>query len=112
MSESVRDRVKALQVLMLGEMTPDLARKSLVHLTGLQGVAAEHLRGCDLGYKAILRDAMRDNKAANRAQIEAECSSEYAEWREAKDVHESIKQMIVTCRAYLRSLDEEMRLTR
>ena len=95
---------------MLGEMTPDIARKSLVQLTGLMGLAAEHLRECDLAYKKVLSGKLSEHDKANRATIEAECSPQYAAYREAKDVHESIKQMMVSCRAYLRSLDEEMRL--
>ena len=109
---SIRERVRSLQGTMLGEMTPALARNSLVQLTGLQGLAAEHLRMCDLAYKRVLAGKLAEFDKANRATIDAETSVQYADYREAKDVHESIKQMIVSCRAYLRSLDEEMRLQR
>lgn len=113
MSEkSIRERVQVLQRTLLGEMTPALARNSLVQLTGLLGLAAEHLRECDLAYKRVLSSKLHEFDKANRATIDAETTDEYASFREAKDVHESIKQMIVSCRAYLRSLDEEMRLAR
>ena len=107
---SIRERVRGLQSTMLGEMTPALARTSLVHLTGLQGLAAEHLRMCELAYKHVLSKEMSTHGAATRARVVAETSVQFADFREARDVYDSITQMIVSCRAYLRSLDEEMRL--
>lgn len=107
---SIRERVKALQTAMLGEMTPALARNSLVQLTGLMGLAAEHLRECELAYKRVLVAKLAEYEKANRARIDAETSQEYADFREAKDVYDSIDQMVMSCKAYLRSLDSEMRM--
>lgn len=114
MSASIRERVAELETQMANAaQTPDSTRSALVALTGLLGKAASHLRACELAYKRVLsQKAMAVDAAANRARIAAEATEEYASFREAKDVHESIKQMIVTCRAYLRSLDEELRLAR
>lgn len=106
---SIRERVKALQTTMLGEMSPALARNSLVQLTGLMGLAAEHLRECELAYKRVLVLKLSQFEKANRARIEAEATAEYAAFREAKDVHESLDQMTMSCKAYLRSLDSELR---
>jgi hypothetical protein len=51
-------------------------------------------------------------EAKNRAEIRAQCSPEYGEYRAAKDLSEQIKQLVITCRGYLRSIDEEARLAR
>lgn len=110
---SIRERVKDIQKeLRDGALSPDLARESLVTLTALLGNCTDEYRGADLAYKPILLKCLNSGGAANKARIEAECSPEYARLREAKDTTEQVKQMIVTCRAYLRSLDEEMRLAR
>lgn len=106
---SIRDRVANLQRTMLGEMTPDLARKSLVQLTGLMGLAAEHLRECELAYKRVLVAKLSLFEKANRAKIEAEATVQFADYREAQDVFKSLDQMTMSCKAYLRSLDTEMR---
>ena len=100
------------QRLAEGALTPDMARESLVQLTAILGTLATEMTACDLAYKSVLRDALRAHQAANRAKVEAECSDEYAAFREAKDRYDTVKQLIVTCRGYLRSLDEEMRLQR
>ena len=81
-------------------------------LTALLGNCTEVYREADLSYKPVLLKHLQAGGAANRARIEAECSPEYACLREAKDYLVLVQQLIVTCRAYLRSLDEEMRLSR
>lgn len=114
MSEkSIRERVSEIETQMAGEQTtPERTRTFLVQLTGLLGKASGHLRLCELAYKRVLSTKASEGGVAARARIAAEGTDAYATYREARDVHESIKQMIVTCRAYLRSLDEEMRLQR
>ena len=42
----------------------------------------------------------------------AETSLQYARMREAKDTRELVSEMNRSCRAYVRSLDEEMRLAK
>lgn len=110
---TIRERVKAIQVqLRDGALTPDMARESLVTLTALLGNINDEVRQSDIGYKQVLRACLNSHEAANRARIEAECSPEYARAREAKDTLTLVTEMIRSCRAYLRSLDEEMRLSR
>lgn len=113
MSQSIRERVAELETQMANAaQTPDSTRSALVALTGLLGKAASHLRSCELAYKRVL--AMRagvGDLPAVHARIACEATEEYATYREALDVWKSIDQMIKTCRAYLRSLDEEMRLS-
>lgn len=110
---SVRERVKAIQKqLRDGAPSPEQARNALMILTGLSGNISEEYRAAEMEYKPVLLKFLQSGGAANRAKIEAECSGEYARLKEAKDTQELVKQMMVTCRAYLRSLDEEMRLSR
>lgn len=115
MSEPVpiRDRVRGIQKnLRDGALTPDMTRESLMSLTGLLGNCKDEYRTAELAYKPVLLTFLKAGGAANRARIEAECSGEYARLREAKDTTDLVDQMIISCRGYLRSLDEEMKLSR
>ncbi len=110
---SVRDRIRKIQKeLRDGAMTPDLARESLVTLTALLGNVNDEQRLADHAYKTVLLVALEQHDKANRARIVAETSPEYQRAREAKDTASLVTEMVRSCRAYLRSLDEEMRLSR
>jgi len=110
---SVRDLVRRIQgELRDGALTPDLARESLVTLTALIGNVNDELRMADHAFKVVLLRCLDVHSKANRARIEAEVSPEYQRAREAKDTGTLVQEMIRSCRAYLRSLDEEMRLQR
>ena len=110
---TIRERVKKIQVeLRDGALTPDMARESLVTLTALLGNVADEQRAADQEFKLILLGCMQTEKKANRARIAAEVTPQYQRAREAKDTAVLVQEMIRSCRAYLRSLDEEMRLQR
>lgn len=110
---SIRERIRKIQgELRDGALTPDLTRESLVQLTALLGNVADEQRAADAEFKLVLLDAMRTESKANRARIVAETSPQYNRAREAKDTATLVQEMIRSCRAYLRSLDEEMRLAR
>lgn len=110
---SVRGRIQAIQKnLRDGALTPDMAREALVQLTALMGNVNDEQREADAVYKVVLLAHMRDEKRANRARIAAEVTEEYKRAREAHDTGKLVTEMIRSCRAYLRSLDEEMRLSR
>lgn len=109
----MRERLSRVQVLLRdGALTPDMARESMVALTALLGNVNDELRSADGAYKLILLAAMREERAANRARLIAETSPEYDRCRAAKDTQQLVVEMIRSCRAYLRSLDEEMRLAK
>jgi uncharacterized protein (DUF1501 family) len=95
-----------------GALTPDMARESLVTLTALLGNVNDEQRVADAAYKLVLLRAMETEQKANRARIVAETSAEYARAREAKDTERLVLEMVRSCRAYMRSLDEEMRLSK
>ncbi len=110
---SIRERIKAIQKdLRDGALTPDLARESLVTLTALLGNVHDEQREADHEYKLVLLGCLQGDEAANRARIRAEVTPQYQRSREAKDTAELVTEMIRSCKAYLRSLDEEMRLAR
>lgn len=110
---TIREQIKVIQKdLRDGALTPDMARESLVKLTALMGNVKDEQRAADALYKLVLLDAMRTESKANRARIVAETSPEYGRARTAKDTETLVIEMVRSCRAYLRSLDEEMRLSR
>lgn len=110
---SIRERIKKIQAeLRDGALTPDLTRESLVTLTALLGNVADEQRAADHEFKLILMGCMQTEQKANRARIAAEVTPQYQRAREAKDTATLVQEMIRSCRAYLRSLDEEMRLSR
>ncbi len=110
---TVRERVKTIQInLRDGALTPDLTRESLVMLTALLGNVNDERRSADAEYKLVLLGCMRSEDKANRARIVAETTPQYQRAREAKDTADLVVEMIRSCKAYLRSLDEEMRLAR
>jgi hypothetical protein len=110
---TVRERVKVIQKeLRDGALTPDLTRESLVTLTALLGNVNDEQRQADHDYKVVLLKCLDADEAANRAKIRAEVSPEYQRAREAKDTETLVVEMIRSCKAYLRSLDTEMGLSR
>lgn len=109
---TIRERVREIQKdLRDGALTPDMARESLVHLTALYGNVLDELRAADADYKAVLLRHLNSETKANRARMHAEASPEYARVREAADTKALVIEMVRSCKVYLRSLDEEMRLS-
>lgn len=110
---SVRDRIKAIQVQLRDEaISPAVARVALVQLTALLGNVNDEQRFADHEYKLVLLGCLQGDEAANRARIRAEVTPQYQRLMEAKDTAELVVEMIRSCKAYLKSLDEEMRLAR
>jgi hypothetical protein len=110
---TIRERIKAIQAsLRDGAITPAMARESLVQLTALLGNVTDEQRAADHEYKLVLHGCLQGDEAANRARIRAEVTPQYQRSREAKDTADLVVEMIRSCKVYLRSLDEEMRLSR
>jgi hypothetical protein len=110
---SLYDRIAAIQTqLAEGALTPDTARESLVKLTALLGNVHDLQRKADHDYKLVLLGCMKGQKAASRARIEAETTPQYDEARKAADLAKLVIENIRSLKQYMRSLDEEARLTR
>ena len=110
---TVRDMVHAIQKqLRDGALTPDMARESLVQLTALYGNCLDEAREAEAAYKVVLLGHLSMEKRANRAKMHAEASPEYGRYREAVDVKQLVVEMARSCKAFMRSLEEELRLSR
>ncbi len=110
---TIRERITAIQSeLANGALTPDLARESLVRLTSLLGNVHDEQRRADHEYKLVLLGCMAGGEPANRARIRAEVSEQYQRLSEAKDTAILVQEMVRSCKAYMRSLEEEQRLVR
>lgn len=110
---SVREMIHGIQTqLRGGALTPDMVRESLVVLTALIGNVNDELREADHEYKLVLLGCLQGDEAANRARIRAEVTPQYQRARQAKDTRDLAIEMVRSCKAYMRSLDEELRLAR
>ena len=111
---SVRDFVKAIQRELRdsADLLPDRASELLNQATALLGNCNDELRTADQEYKRILLHCLRTAEKANRAKIEAETGPQYARWQEARDVKDLTVEMIRSLKVFIRSKQEEMRLSR
>jgi len=94
------------------ELQPNEAANVLNHMTALLGNISEEIREADHDYACVLLKCLESEESANRAKIRAETSPEYLRKREARDTKELALEMIRSLKYFLRSKEEEMRLTR
>lgn len=110
---TVRDMVHdAQRELLKGDPTPGRSRELLVQLTALLGNTLQEIREADAVYLRVLGAALTEHGKANRARIAAETSPEYARKREAHDTRVLLVEMIRALKTNVRSLSDEMQLTR
>lgn len=113
MSESVRDRVTAIQRYLRDEpddITPGQYREMAVELSALLGNVNAEVLEAEMDYNAVLLQCYSEEKTSNRAKLKAETTPEYRRFRTAKDVQKLVTTMRSTLNTVLRSLQEEMRL--
>lgn len=109
---TVRDQIAGIQAELVSDVQPAVARAHLVTLTALMGNVNQEHREKDQAYRVILAMAYQAEETANRAKIRAECTKEYWDARAAKDLKDELIELIRSCKTYVRSVDEEMRLAR
>lgn len=110
---TVRDLVHAMQKeIRDSELLPERAAQLLTKLTALMGNCNDEIRDADSQYAVLLLRHLETDEAANRARIRAETSGEYQRKREARDTKELVVELIRSLKYYLRSQEEEMRLSR
>lgn len=97
--------------LRTGALEPDMAREHLIQLTALLGNCLQEIRDADAAYAHVLLAHLESSEKANRAKIKAETSPEYQRKQEARDTRTLVEEMARSLKYYLRSQEEEMRLS-
>jgi hypothetical protein len=109
----IKDRVRAIEEKLAdGSLEPMSAREFLMALTGLSGMVGDEVRRAEMSFNHVLLSFLGGDEPAVKAKIRAQCSPEYDRYRQAKDLSDQVKQIVISCRGYLRSIDEEIRLQR
>ncbi len=110
---TIREQVLTVQK-QLGNsaVTPDTVRMGLMTLTSLLWHVQKEQREADHEYKLVLLGCLQGDEAANRARIRAEVTPQHQRAQEAKHIGEFVIETIRSCKVYLKSLDEELRLSR
>lgn len=113
MARTVRTMVAdAQREILAGDLMPERARQLLAVLTALLGNCNDEIRQADAEYAKTLLHFLEQDEAASRAKIRAEASPEYLRKRQAHDLHELCLELTRSLKVILRSIDEEMRLSR
>jgi len=110
---SIRSIVREIQVECRDtEVHPQRAAEMLTTLTAILGNIGDELRQANLACDVKYLELFQTHKAANRAKLFLNVTSEYARKCEAVDTREEAKQLVITLRQVLRTAGDEMRLTR
>lgn len=110
---SVRDLIEEMRRELRDEdVTPTRATEILQRLTALLGNVLQEIRESEAAFNGVLLAYLDSDEAANRAQIRAKATPEYARAREAKDTLTVLQELIRSLKVILRAQAEEMRLTR
>lgn len=107
------ERLAKIQAdLLQDDAGPQTARTHLVTLTAMWGDFMSTATDKDLAYKRVLPIFRAIHKSAKDAEMHAEASPEYEAMRRAKESEAFVLELIRSCKAAMRSIDEEMRLAR
>lgn len=111
---TVRDLVREMQreIRDTPDLSPDRASELMNRLTALLGNCNDEIREADADFARVLLLHLESEEAANRAKIRAETTPEYGRKREARDTKELVIELVRSLKYFLRSKEEEMRLTR
>ena len=93
-------------------MLPSRARELLMTLTSLIGNCQQQVTATEGAYTAVLARCLDDEKKANCARIRAEMSQEFAAKQEARNTFVLVLEMIRSLKIVLKSIEEELRLSR
>lgn len=112
-SVTVRELVRSYQrEIQQTDLQPERAAELLTKMTALIGNCNDEIREADALYAQHLLHCLESAEKANRAKIQAETSKEYQRKREARDIKELVTEMIGSLKYFLRSKEEELRLSR
>jgi len=90
-----------------GVFTPTRASEILVELASILGNCNDRIRETDVAYNKELLRWLDSETKANRARIKAECSKEYLDKREARDIKELVVEIMRSLKYYLNNAEEE-----
>lgn len=110
MTASIRDRIEQIAVSMRNEPSPADIRDFEVTLASLVWSVNLEVARADIAFKRAIQDAPEKTAAARRQF--AESGPAYERLAEAQATQASAMEMLRTCRSNMRSLSEEMRLSR
>jgi hypothetical protein len=107
------ERLAQIQAdLLADDAGPQIARRHLVTLTAMWGDFRAAATDADIAYKHVLGACRAVHKSAKDAELAAESTAEYAKARRAKDDEAFVLELIRSCKAAMKSIDEEMRMAR
>jgi hypothetical protein len=111
---TIRDLVRQMQAEIrdTSDLQPDRAAEILIKLTALIGNTNDEIREADHAYSVVLLQFLDADEAANRARIRAETSLQFIRKREARDTKELLIELVRSLKYFLKSKEEEMRLSR
>lgn len=109
----MRDRITRIrQEFLPGSIDPSTARTRLLTLTALFANCLQEIEDAEFEYHTVLLRHLDANEAANRAKIRAATTPEYRRLQQAKNELAGVEQLIAGAKYFLRSQEEEMRLSR
>lgn len=110
---TIRDLVRQWQrEIRDTDLMPDRAAELLTKLTAIIGNCNDEIRESDHDYSVVLLQCLDADEAANRAKIRAETTDEFSRKREARDTKELVVELVRSLKYFLKSKEEEMRLSR
>ena len=113
MSESIQEQIESIATAMhSGDPTPAEIRGYEVTLAGLLWRVNREVTQAELEFRVATLGASTHTKSAAAARMVAEAGPTYGRLLAAKSAHESLMEMLRTCRSSARSISEEMRLQR
>ena len=107
------ERLAAIQAdLLQPDAGPQLARAHLVTLTAMWGDFVVAATTAEIAFAHVHGACRATHDTAKDAEIAAKSTAEYAAMRRAKDEEKFCLELIRSCKAAMRSIDEELRLAR
>jgi hypothetical protein len=110
---TLSERLAQIQAdLLQPDVGPQIARRHLVTLTAMWGDFKTAATEADLKFRHVRGACRATHASAKDAEIAAESTAEYAAFRRAKDEEAFVLELIRSCKAAMKSIDEEMRMAR
>lgn len=108
---SVRELIETYRRELRDEDVPPLRGAELLQkLTALLGNVLEEIRTSEAAFNLVLLAFLDSDEAANRAQIRAKTTTEYARAREAQDTQKLLMELIRSLKIILRVQQDEMKM--